>query len=64
MQNIPEILKDVIKSARQRSEITIEEFADKVDVTECYLYHIENENKKPSFDVLFRLVRELSIHRP
>ena len=61
MQNTPEILGDVIKVARQRSGITMEELAYKVGVTERYLYRIENENKKPSFDVLFRLIRELSI---
>lgn len=61
MQNTPEILGDVIKTARQRSGITMEELAYKVGVTERYLYRIENENKKPSFDVLFQLIRELSI---
>lgn len=49
MQNTPEILGDVIKAARQRSGITMEELAYKVGVTERYLYRIENENKKPSF---------------
>ena len=61
MQNTPEILGDVIKAARQRSGITMEELAYKVGVTERYLYRIENENKKPSFDILFQLIRELSI---
>lgn len=61
MQNTPEILGDVIKAARQRSGITMKELAYKVGVTERYLYRIENENKKPSFDVLFQLIRELSI---
>lgn len=61
MQNTPEILGDVIKAARQRSGITMEELAYKVGVTERYLYRIENENKKPSFDILFRLIRKLSI---
>lgn len=61
MQNTPEILGGIIKAARQRSGITMEELAYKVGVTERYLYRIENENKKPSFDVLFQLIRELSI---
>ena len=61
MQNTPEILGDIIKAARQRSGITMEELAYKVGVTERYLYRIENENKKPSFDVLFQLIRKLSI---
>lgn len=61
MQNTPEILGDVIKVARQRSGITMEELAYKIGVTERYLYRIENEKKKPSFDVLFRLIRTLAI---
>lgn len=51
----------IIKVARQRSELTIEELAERVGITERYLYRIENENKKPSYDVLYRLIRELSI---
>ena len=30
-------------------------------MTERYLYRIENEDKKPSFDVLYKLIRELNI---
>lgn len=61
MHNQPETLGDIIKSARQRSDITIEALADRVDITERYLYRIENEGKKPSYDVLYKLIRELSI---
>ncbi len=56
-----ETLGDIIKSARQKADITIEELANRVNITERYLYRIENESKKPSFDVLYRLIRELSI---
>lgn len=56
-----ETLGDIIKSARQKADITIEELANRVNITERYLYRIENEGKKPSFDVLRKLVRELSI---
>ncbi len=61
MHNPPETLGDIIKSARQQTDITIEELAEKVGITERYLYRIENEGKKPSYDVLFKLIRELSI---
>lgn len=61
MHNQPETLGDIIKSARQRAEITMEVLADKVGITERYLYRIENEGKKPSYDVLYKLIRELSI---
>ena len=52
---------DVIKKARQRSGMTMEELADRVEITTRYLYRIENEGKKPSYDVLYKLIRELSI---
>lgn len=61
MHKIPDTLGDVIKEARQNKSITIEALAEKLDITERYLYRIENEHKKPSYDVLFRLIRELSI---
>ena len=54
-------LGDVIKTARQKANITVEALAEKVDKTERYIYRIENEGKKPSYDVLFKLIRELAI---
>ena len=61
MQSNHETLGDIIKSARQKADITIEDLASRVNITERYLYRIENEGKKPSFDVLYKLIRELSI---
>lgn len=61
MHNIPEFLGVIIKSARQRANITMESLAEKVGITERYLYRIENEGKKPSYDVLYKLIRELAI---
>ena len=61
MHNRPETLGCIIKAARESAGITIEALANKVDITERYLYRIENEGKKPSFDVLHKLVRELII---
>lgn len=61
MHNIPEILGVIIKSARQRANITMESLAEKVGITERYLYRIENEGKKPSYDVLYKLIHELAI---
>ena len=61
MHTKTETFGKIIKSARQRSELTIEELAERVGITERYLYRIENENKKPSYDVLYKLIRELSI---
>ncbi len=61
IHNYPETLGDIIKEARQKSDFTMEELAFSVGITERYLYRIENEGKKPSFDVLYKLIRELSI---
>lgn len=61
LREIPNTLGDIIKNAREKSGITIESLANKVEITERYLYRIENENKKPSFEVLYKLIRELSI---
>ena len=65
MQNtpiaVPNILGTTLKTAREQSNITIEALADKVDITSRYLYRIENENQKPSFKVLYRIVRALDI---
>ena len=61
MHKKPEGLGNIIKAAREKSGITIENLAYKVGITERYLYRIENEEKKPSFDVLYKLIRELSI---
>ncbi len=61
MHNNTEILGHAIKKARKHNNLTIEALADKVGVSERYLYRIENEGKKPSFDVLYKLIRCLSI---
>lgn len=61
MHNQPETLGSILKAAREIAGITIEALAEKAGITERYLYQIENEGKKPSFDVLYKLIRELSI---
>ena len=61
MHNQPETLGSILKAAREKSGITIEALAERAEITERYLYRIENEGKKPSFDVLYKLIRELSI---
>lgn len=61
MQEYNDILGDIVKASRKHSELTIEEVAELAGVTERYLYRIENEGKKPSFDVLCKLIRILSI---
>ena len=61
MHNKPETLGEVIKTARESSGLTIETLAERAGITERYLYRIENEGKKPSYEVLHKLIRILSI---
>lgn len=61
MHKNTETLGQLIKKARKQSNLTIEALADKVNVSERYLYRIENEGKKPSFDVLYKLIRYLNM---
>lgn len=61
MHNKPETLGAILKTAREKAEITVEALAERVGITERYLYRIENEGKKPSYDVLYNLIRELFI---
>lgn len=61
VHNLPETLGEIIKTAREKSDLTVEELTARVGISERYLYRIENEGKVPKFDVLKKLVRELSI---
>lgn len=61
MHELHETLGGIIKSARIRNNLTMESLAEKLDISERYLYRIENENKKPSFVVLNKIVHELVI---
>lgn len=54
-------LGDIFKQARLNAGLTVEELAYRANITPRYLYRLENEGKKPSFDVLYALIRELSI---
>lgn len=62
MHNETDILSSVIKSARENADITIEALAAKIDISERYIYRIENEQKRPSFNVLYKLIRALAIN--
>ncbi len=61
MHTEPEAPGAIIKAARQKSDITMEKLAERVGITERYLYRIENEGQKPSYDVFIKLIRELAI---
>ena len=61
MQEKPEKFGELVKSFRTRASLTIEKAAGLADITERYLYRIENEGKIPSFEVVCKLVETLSI---
>ena len=54
-------LGPIIKAARKSRGHTREQLAEWIYITPRYLMSIENESQKPSYDVLFRLIRELGI---
>jgi transcriptional regulator with XRE-family HTH domain len=61
VQKQPETLGELIKAARDKSDLTVEELTARVGISERYLYRIENEGKIPKFEVLKKLIRELAI---
>ena len=61
VQKRPETLGEIIKTARDKSDLTVEELTARVGISERYLYRIENEGKVPTFEVLKKIVRELAI---
>ena len=56
-----DMLGAITKSARKKSGLTVDELAEKIGISSRYLSSIENENKKPSFEVLYKLIRILTI---
>ena len=61
MHKQPETLGEIIKEAREKSDLTVEELTMRIGISERYLYRIENEGKVSKFDGLKKLVRELAI---
>jgi transcriptional regulator with XRE-family HTH domain len=59
--DIMDKLGKIIKAARNDNNLTREQLAEKINISARYLMSIENENKKPSYNVLFNLIRELAI---
>lgn len=54
-------LGSILKAARKAKGLTREQLAEIINISPRYLMSIENENKKPSYNLLFKLVRELGI---
>lgn len=61
MEELLNSFGQVIKNARHTAEITQDNLAEQAGVTTRYIMAIENENKYPSMQVLFRMIRILKI---
>lgn len=61
MQNEYAYLGKIIKSARENSEMTAEEIAEKAQISGTYLFRLERGERLPSFETLCKLIRILSI---
>ncbi len=54
-------LGTVVKSARKNKKLTQMELSEELGITPRYLQAIENENKTPSYHLLFRILSYLNI---
>lgn len=54
-------LGEILKQTRIESGYSREQVSERVGISLRYLIAIENENKKPSYEVLFQLIRELNV---
>ena len=52
---------EALRRLRLAENLSQPQLAAKVGVGERFIYRIENEGKKPSYDILYKLIRELSI---
>lgn len=61
MEELLNIFGQTIKDARHAAGLTQEGLAEKAGITARYIMAIENENKQPSMEVLFKIIRTLKI---
>ena len=60
VQREAEIFGAVLKSARQEAGLTVEALAERVGVTDRYIYRLENNGKTPGYAVLCRQIGRAS----
>jgi transcriptional regulator with XRE-family HTH domain len=60
-EQIADSLGGVVKSARIEKQLTQRQLAERLSITAHYLMTIENNQRIPSSDLLFRIIRELEI---
>ena len=61
MSDTHDNLGATMKSARSALNITQEQLAERLGISVRYVMLIENDHKKPSFNLLYRIIRELAI---
>ena len=61
MRNDENNLGGIIKAARLKKGLKQDELAEKVGVGPRHMMAIENEGSSPSYEVLYKLIRELCI---
>jgi transcriptional regulator with XRE-family HTH domain len=54
-------LGSAIRAARLDKRLSQEELAELVGITPTHIKHIESEHRKPSLELLYRLVRTLNL---
>lgn len=54
-------LGDKIRKQRQRMNLTQEKLAEKIDISESFMGHIERGDRKLSIDTLVKIAQELDI---
>lgn len=57
----PGILGAAIRKARMDEHISQEELAEKIGITPTHIKHIESGHRKPSIEILYRIVRILNM---
>lgn len=55
------MLGNAVRLARMEQKLSQEALSEMVGITPTHLKHIESEHRKPSVEVLFRLVRVLHL---
>ena len=61
MSNATDTLGLTMKSARSALGMTQKQLAKRLGVSNRYIMLLENSHKKPGYDLLFRIIRELNI---
>jgi len=60
--NVADTLGLIIKRSRQKMELTQKQLSEHLGISRTYLIQIENSLKKPKYNLLFRIIRDLSIN--